>query len=1058
MKRNLLSSAVGVACLLAYLPSPAEDINLFALQYAASSAPNVLIFLDNTSNWSSSSQAWSMSSVLTKCGSDTVCKGYVESIFGTNSSLTQGQVEVGALKAVLNKLVCQATNPININVGLMLLAPNKGTYSRQDGSRTDNSGVSGVIRRKVIKLEKGTDSCTNLIGDFDTLYNNITSTTYKAASNANYGGAMFEAFKYFGGYQSPSGTSTPTGHIGFGNKTFLNYSGNPIADSGAVNSATKSYNSPAMNDSNDACSASNYLLVVGNSWPDMDTPAGGTYDPANLGYTYSAGAFCCVNARGGQRVGDVWSKFLANADVSGTSAGTNSIYTHTINVYNASADVNQTSLLKSMASNGKGTYFEVGGDLGKLIDSFEGFFTSIATVNTAFSSASLPVSVNTQGTYLNQVFIGMFRPTSTQRWPGNLKQYKMAYVGGTLKLVDATGTSAVDNTTGFINSTARSYWSPTSDASSYWTGMSWPSGMANAGGDKDYPDGNVVEKGGQSYKLRAMTPASRSSNLKTCANTDCSSLSAFSGVSTSLVSSTDNQWAIGYNLDAELDKATTVMRPSAHGDIVHSRPVAINFGNDTNSKQVVVFYGGNDGIFRAINGNRGEDDSLNTSPNISGVTPGNELWSFMAPEYYGLIDDLRANSAISFSPTDPGKNYGMDGPVSAYKIDASNAWVYAGMRRGGRSLYGFKFNISTPTSPTASWKITNSSTGYGQLGQTWSSPRIIVSSEYTSAKLVMGGGYDTCEDYDNGTVNNNCSAPTGNRIYVIDPTNGARLGELTTNRSVVGEVTMVMKNGLPEFGYVADTGGYLYRIHGATATTPIGNSAVAAWNITPIAALGCSAVGTCNKNRKFLFAPDVVEDGGTYYILIGSGDREKPTDGYAATLGVQNHFFMVKDKPSDNAWLSSENATCSSDIICMDSLSPSTSIDDTKKGWYLALSTSEQVVTGAITLYGTVTFSTHTPSSSAGACSAGLGTTRVYNIAYLSAANKNGTNVLGEIVSGGGLPPSPVAGLVTLDNLQTVPFIIGSKPSGGFEAGEGVGPSSVTFTQPKGRVYWYIQQ
>ena len=31
-------------------------------------------------------------------------------------------------------------------------------------------------------------------------------------------------------------------------------------------------------------------------------------------------------------------------------------------------------------------------------------------VNTVFASVSLPVSVNTEGTYLNQIYIGMFRP------------------------------------------------------------------------------------------------------------------------------------------------------------------------------------------------------------------------------------------------------------------------------------------------------------------------------------------------------------------------------------------------------------------------------------------------------------------------------------------------------------------------------------------------------------------------------------------------------------------------------------------------------------------------
>ena len=37
-------------------------------------------------------------------------------------------------------------------------------------------------------------------------------------------------------------------------------------------------------------------------------------------------------------------------------------------------------------------------------------FSRIQSVNSVFASVSLPVSVNTEGTYLNQVYIGMFRP------------------------------------------------------------------------------------------------------------------------------------------------------------------------------------------------------------------------------------------------------------------------------------------------------------------------------------------------------------------------------------------------------------------------------------------------------------------------------------------------------------------------------------------------------------------------------------------------------------------------------------------------------------------------
>src|SRR5215216_7894748 len=95
-----------------------------------------------------------------------------------------------------------------------------------------------------------------------------------------------------------------------------------------------------------------------------------------------------------------------------------------------------------------GGYFAVGGDLLALINALKEVVTQIASVNSVFASAALPVSVNAQGTYLNQVFMGLFRPDDSfqQRWYGNLKQYKFAKTtAGSLYLADSKGKAAVDS-------------------------------------------------------------------------------------------------------------------------------------------------------------------------------------------------------------------------------------------------------------------------------------------------------------------------------------------------------------------------------------------------------------------------------------------------------------------------------------------------------------------------------------------------------------------------------------------------------------------------------------
>jgi type IV pilus assembly protein PilY1 len=219
-----------------------------------------------------------------------------------------------------------------------------------------------------------------------------------------------------------------------------------------------------------------------------------------------------------------------------------------------------------------------------------------------------------------------------------------------------------------------------------------------------------------------------------------------------------------------------------------------------------------------------------------------------------------------------------------------------------------------------------------------------------------------------------------------------------------------------------------------------------------------------------MFMPDIVErpapGSGTYYILVGSGDREKPLLNYTAAYGVTNYFFMVKDQPANANWLSDELTTCGSSVICLNSLTnipldsadPDEDVLDDSKGWYLGLHRHEQVVTSPITVFGTVTFSTHTPTiPDPESCVSNLGTARVYNIGYLNANVRNGTNNRYEEISGGGLPPSPVAGLVVLDGAsEPIPFIIGADPDSPLQTREPTPPA--TSTQPKSLTYWYIQR
>ena len=1041
MERHTVIRIASLAALLmCHAVARAEDIDLFVgSEPNANDRPNVLFIIDNTANW------------------------------------TQAFVnEKAALAATFLAIPENSDGTARFNIGVMFAA---------ETSSSDSNISGGYVRAAFRPMTAANKS----------LYANMISSLDVGKDKGNGGASslvMAEAYRYFSGAAPYAGN----------NKAKADYTGNTGAD--WSNSATTVQSLAAMqaiyalpgnalasksadvyNASASANCGKNYIIYISNGAPQdsnqymaqantMLAAAGGDTAQIPLSPTGSQG-----------NVSDEWARFMKSSTLGVTT------YAIDVNPSTTGQGPGWSKALFSMSEGvGGGKYIGVnsstnaGSEISAAVNKA---LSEIQAVNSVFASVSLPVSANMQGTYSNQIYIGMFRPQegAFPRWTGNLKQYQLGYVSGVLRLVDADANAAINNLTGFITECARSYWTPTT-ADSYWTfrpgGECIPpvNAAPNLYRNSNFPDGNIVEKGAQGYLLRGSTART----LMTCAPGTCTTLTNFNVGNTDITqtllgaSSTAErtaliEWAQGLDLDDEnVDSIRTTMRPSVHGDVVHSRPVAIDFGTSAAPK-VVVLYGGNDGVLRAVNGNQ--------STAIGSVAAGGELWGFVPPEFYGNFKRLRDNTQqINFpNVTAAGaapKPYGIDGPITAYK-DTTTTSIYATMRRGGRGLYAFSVSNSDPSNVTLKWRKgcpqnfpaagTVSDTGCDpdliRIGQTWSAARPLKAPGYGSGSapmLIMGGGYDTCEDRDPHT----CTSSTkGNRIYVLDADTGDVLKTLDTDRSVIADVTIVPDSttGLAKYAYAADLGGNVYRVS-------IGADAPANWTITKIAALGCDTTASCTSNRKFMFAPDVLDNNGEYIVLLGSGDREKPLLYYAGAASVTNYFFMLRDRPTDTTWLSTESTACGSSVLCLDSLfgittsaNPSQTDLAAKKGWYLGLRSTEQVVTSAITIFGTVTFSTHTPDVPlSGVCTSRLGIARVYNISYLNAATHNGTpDRSANLPPDTGLPPSPVAGMVDLGGAST-PFCIGCAASSPIEAEEPPIPAGTVPSQPKGRVYWYIER
>ncbi|MDL2355294.1 MAG: PilC/PilY family type IV pilus protein [Pseudomonadota bacterium] len=780
------------------------------------------------------------------------------------------------------------------------------------------------------------------------------------------------------------------------------------------------------------------------------------------------------------RNADEWARLLHDqgVPVAGSSISP-SVSTYTIDVYNKQPNATQTALLMSMAKAGGGKYFAAKSEQA-IIDALKQIIVEILAVNTSFASTSLPVNATNRSQNENQVFIGMFRPDpdAKPRWFGNLKRYQLITAGANIELGDIAGKPAVNTLTGFVTPCAQSYW--TSDSGAYWGGMGLnpdPAGsctlgvIANpalagttiaVGKYSDAPDGPQVEKGAAAQILRqgnvggtSTTSHAVNRTMFTYAGgTFTPFTAASSGLDADLVKFVRGE-------DVNDEKGTgeiSATRPSIHGDVIHSRPLPVNYGGSTG---VTVYYGANDGTLHAVN-----------------AANGVERWAFVAPEFFSRLARIKNNSplvsypnlAAAITPPPTPKDYFYDGSTGIYQNgDSSKVWIYPTMRRGGRMIYGI--DASDPAAPRFLWRAgcpnlgndTDCTAGMSGIGQTWSTPNVSFLKGYPDHPVVIvGGGYDGCEDANSATPA--CGAGKGGMIYVLDAETGAVLRSFATDRAVAADVALVDidNDGKPDYAYAADTGGNLYRISFLTSTGLAGASAD--WSVRKVAY-------TSGAGRKFLFAPALLAAQGKVYVALGSGDREHPLASQYPFAGVVNRFYVYKDdlsapalalpKDMDTMENYTANSSCTTPAVL-----PASSLS----GWFMDLNQygqGEQAVTSALIASGMVTFSTNRPIAPAiGTCASSLGQARGYWVNLFNGAGA--INVAGacggaraSVFVGGGLPPSPVmASAVPVDG-KAVSVVIGAVQKGGAAAAGvsvAISPQRIRPTnQPKRkRAYTYV--
>lgn len=797
--------------------------------------------------------------------------------------------------------------------------------------------------------------------------------------------------------------------------------------------------------------------------------------------------------------GDEFADFLYRTDVSSQLSQQNVIM-YTVNVFKNQPSTDQAALLRNMAYHGGGKYF-VANDLNTLVKSFNEIFTEILAVSSTFASASLPINTANRSQNLNQVYLPQFRPDpdAKPRWFGNLKRYQLiSNASGDVRLGDASGNLAVDldnavngcsssstsaNCAGYIDKCAVSFWTTDAlnapgrtDNAGYWTAYTInpsPASPCNTAANlySDLPDGRQVEKGAVAEVIRKgnnppttnITPSwtVTQRNIYTASGT---SIQPFNATTTGL-SSTLVSWMLGQDTEDEnLDGVKTHTRASVHGDVVHSRPLPVDYG----SGNVVVYYGANDGTLRAVDASNGQ-----------------EKWAFVAPEFNSKLNRMRVQTPLVSYPGVPAslnpqpRDYFFDGSIGLFQgANNSPVMIYPTMRRGGRMVYAM--DVTNSGSPSIAWKFGCDASGActagaSNIGQTWSiaQPAFVKDSNASTSTYPMvmfGGGYDTCEDANTATPS--CGSAKGAAVYALDAVSGSGGGgwlwSAATLRSVVGDISYVDldHDGLVDHAYAVDTGGNIYRISFVDANRArLGRSQ---WKFTRIAHTA--------GGRKFLYAPAVVatrdKSGKDYvYLAVGSGDREHPlASHYPYTASVTNKLFVLLDDVTQTSAIDLDDVStgvvrdCTVESNCASiPLLPG----GTARAWFMDLTSNgqgEQTVTSPLIVTGQVVFSTNRPTPAPpGSCSPSLGEARGYWVDLLTSsgtigtAGSTSTGIRSGTFVGGGLPPSPVIGTVPLNGVPTTVVIGAVEKGGGLSSPINAQKPIVTSKAPRRPVYRYFK-
>lgn len=733
--------------------------------------------------------------------------------------------------------------------------------------------------------------------------------------------------------------------------------------------------------------------------------AGLPYGPTDLSGTANDGGYIWL---------DELAYYMSAADMNTSITGRQPVVTYTIGFAGANTPVLQQAATRSGGNN------YVANDSDELAAALTAAVAAIREWNPTASAPTVPLSALNRSESGEQVYLAFFGPSNSQAWSGTVKQFRfgegetqcgrtsvpdapidLCLVGKTvlsgatvknIEKIEIDPITAEQNVV--VNPAAVSFWNPTDmqDGSKPNLGGSGQrlkdDGVWNPSTRKVYTI--ITDPGAASEAVSSSASILDSSNTVEETNTSLMTKSRLGSPAMSdATRSTLINFVRGGNpsdancSDASSGTACTAWNTWPHFDVLHSRPALVTYdptpvadpevGGGQLASAQYLFFLTNEGLLRAVDAKTGA-----------------EKWSFLVEEAISRIVDVKNNLS--------GQHLTLaDGAPSVWVHDANGngiigdaagekAWLYFGLRRGGRVYYAL--DVTNINSPSLMWKITPTqrclglsctpTADFAEMGYTWSTPsvgRLRAIGDLTIPGLVIGGGHDANQD--NATVS---SADTmGRGVFVLRGDNANLLRAFThadtagMDFSIPSDVaalnTDLDSQSLLDRAYVGDMAANVWRFD-------INNSNPAAWTAKQLAALSdpFALPGTA-PNRKILFPPVVVKQNflGQRYdaVYIGTGDREHPLNPASA-----DKMFMIKDTGISLAASADPVITYPGSLL--DITNSFTETDFTtllggaawssKTGWYFSFASGEKLTSSPTVFRNILSFSTYSPNLSISAC------------------------------------------------------------------------------------------